>query len=146
MAMSNRTPREQETRLNVERKKAWSPPSLLPRVKEDPNYGYRWLRKTLGGKQDDQNMLSKQEEGWELVERAEHPELQTSGRTSGTVETGGLVLAKMPKEFVDQRNEYYRNFTEAQTAAVDSNLMKENDPRMPLFSDRKSTTTRGTRG
>ena len=144
--MSNRTSREQTTRLNVERKKAWSPPSLLPRVNKDPNYGYRWLRKTLGGMQDDQNMIAKQEEGRELVERAEHPELQTSGRTSGTVETGGLVLAKMPIEFVEQRNDYYRNFTTAQAEAVDSNLMKENDPRMPLFSDRRSTTSRGTKG
>jgi hypothetical protein len=56
------------------------------------------------------------------------------------------MLHKMPKEFVDQRNAYYDKFTRDQTASVDSTLMKENDPRMPLFSERKSTTSRGTRG
>jgi hypothetical protein len=28
-------------------------------------------------------------------------------------------------------------------ASVDNSFMKNNDPRMPLFADRKSSTTRG---
>jgi hypothetical protein len=88
-------------------------------------------------------MMSKQEEGWETVRREDHLELQTPGRAAGLVEVGGLVLAKTPQEFVDQRNSYFRQQTDAQTAAVDANLMRENDPRMPLFSERKSTTSRG---
>jgi hypothetical protein len=87
-------------------------------------------------------MMSKQEEGWETVRREDHSELQTPGKTGGLVEIGGLVLCKTPQEFVDQRNAHYRNITEVQAAAVDANLMKDNDPRMPLFSERKSTTSR----
>jgi hypothetical protein len=144
--MSERTPRDQTTRTNFERKKSWTPPSTLPNVRKEDGYAYRWLRKSILGKDDDQNMMSKQDEGWEMVRREDHPELHTSGKTAGLVEIGGLVLAKTPREFVDQRNSYFRQQTEAQTAAVDANLMRENDPRMPLFSERKSTTSRGTRG
>jgi len=51
----------------------------------------------------------------------------------------------MPQEMVDQRNEYYRDKARAQEQAVDNNLMRQNDPRMPLFSDKKSTTSKGKR-
>lgn len=140
--MADRTPRDQETRATFERKKSWTPPSTLPKVNKDDGYAYRWIRKSIGGKADDQNMMAKQEEGWETVRREDHPELQTPGKTNGLVEIGGLVLCKTPQEFVDQRNDHYRRITETQSASVDANLMKENDPRMPLFSERKSTTSR----
>ena len=144
--MSDRTPRELETRTNTERKRTWSPPSLLPNPRPEDGYGFRYVRKSMMGQEDETNMLSKQEEGWVPVRREDHPELQTSGKTTGLVEIGGLVLCKMPSEMIDQRNAYYRRITDAQTASVDSNLMKENDPRMPLFSERKSTSSRGRRG
>ena len=143
--MSDRTPREQQTRQFSERKKAWTPPSLLPTPQAREGVRHRWIRKSILGQPDDRNMVSKQEEGWVPVAREEYPELQVMGRDSGLVEIGGLVLCSTPQEFVDQRNDYYRKHTEAQTAAVDANLMKENDPRMPLFSERKSTTTKGRR-
>ncbi len=143
--MSDRTPREQQTRLFSERKKAWTPPSLLPTPQPREGLKHRWIRKSILGQADDRNMVSKQEEGWTPITREEYPELQVMGRDSGLVEIGGLVLCSTPEEFVEQRNNYYRQQTEAQTAAVDANLMKENDPRMPLFSERKSTTTKGRR-
>lgn len=143
--MSDRTPRDLETRLNTERKKTWSPPSLLPNPKREDGMSYRCVRKSVLGQIDDRNMVSKQDEGWVPIKREDHPELQHSGKTSGLVEMGGLVLSKMPSDMVGQRNDYYRKKTDDQTAAVDANLMRENDPRMPLFSERKSTTTRGKR-
>ena len=76
----------------------------------------------------------------------DHPELQTYGKVVGNVEIGGLMLCKAPQEMMDQRNAYYEKMTHDQAAAVDATLMRENDPRMPMFSERKSTTTRGTRG
>ena len=143
--MVDRTPREQETRATYERKRSWTPPSLLPTPNKEEGFSYRWIRKSLLGQVDDRNMMAKQDEGWVPIKREDHPELQHSGKTNGLVEIGGLVLCKTPTEFVEQRNDYYRKQTDAQTAAVDSNLMKENDPRMPLFSERKSTTSRGRR-
>ena len=46
-------------------------------------------------------------------------------------------------EFVEQRNEYYLKQTEAQTEAVDNAFMRQSDARMPLFNERKSSTTFG---
>jgi len=143
--MADRTPRDQETREQGIRKRAWPPPSLLPNPKREEGYSYRWIRKSILGQADDRNMMSKQDEGWIPVKREDHSELQYHGKTTGLVEIGGLVLCKTPEEFVEQRTDYVRNQTDAQTRAVDANLMKENDPRMPLFSERKSTTSRGRR-
>lgn len=144
--MSDRTPRELETRATTERKRSWTPPSLLPTPNARDGMAYRYIRKSTLGIMDDRNMMAKQDEGWVPVKREDHPELQYAGRDSGVVEIGGLVLCETPTEFVEQRNDYYRKQTQAQTDAVDNNLMKENDPRMPLFSERKSTTSRGRKG
>ena len=46
-------------------------------------------------------------------------------------------------EFTEQRNSYYRNQAEAQMQSVDNTYMRENDPRMPMFKERKSTVTFG---
>ena len=59
------------------------------------------------------------------------------------IEIGGLLLCKTPVEFVKQRRDYYAKQTSAQTEAVDNNLMRQNDPRMPLFKERKSSTSFG---
>lgn len=143
--MADRTPRELDTREQGARKRAWSPPSMLPNPRQEDGYSYRWIRKSILGQSDDRNMMSKQDEGWVPVKREDHVEMQYPGKSTGLVEIGGLVLCKTPSEFVEQRNDWVRNQTDAQTRAVDANLMRENDPRMPLFSERKSTTSRGRR-
>ena len=51
--------------------------------------------------------------------------------------------AGMPTEMMDQRREHFRKITANQMDAVDNNLMRENDPRMPIFNDRKSNVTFG---
>ena len=54
------------------------------------------------------------------------------------------MLCKAPAELVDERTQYYADQTRAQIESVDNNLMRENDPRMPLFSDRQSKVTFGS--
>lgn len=139
--MSNRTPRELETRQNTV--KRWTPPSLLPDPYKETDYAYRWIRTSTLGQPDERNVSSKRTQGWEPIKLEDHPELQTYGKLVGNVEIGGLMLCKAPQEMVDQRNAYYDKMTHDQAAAVDATLMRENDPRMPLFSERKSTTSRG---
>jgi hypothetical protein len=56
---------------------------------------------------------------------------------------GGLMLCKTPVEFVEERNAFYRDQASAQITSVDNNLMRENDPRMPLFKERKTQVTFG---
>jgi hypothetical protein len=64
-------------------------------------------------------------------------------RYAGNIEIGGLLLCKTPKDFVKQRNDFYARQTQAQTEAVDNSLMRQSDPRMPLFKERKSATSFG---
>ena len=143
----NRTPRDMNTREAASRPKSWQPPSLLPDINKEPGYGYRYVRVSTMGQPDVNNISSKLREGWEPVKASEHPEAFTmsdpNSRFKDAIETGGLVLCKTPQEFVDQRTAYYTNQTEAQNQSVDNNFMRESDPRMPLFKDKKSTVSFG---
>jgi hypothetical protein len=56
---------------------------------------------------------------------------------------GGLMLCKAPVELVAERTSYYSQQADSQIESVDNNLMRENDPRMPLFHDRKSSVSFG---
>jgi hypothetical protein len=81
------------------------------------------------------------------VKAEDHPEMQIfsdpQSRFKDNVEVGGLVLCKAPQEMVDQRNEWYDQQAKSQMDAVDNTLMKTNDPRMPLFNERKSSVSFG---
>ena len=146
--MDKRLDRDLEIREETQpRKREWAPPSLLPEFKKQPGWAYRWIRISLANDADNLNVSSKMREGWEPVKHSEHPEIQlpasADSRFKDSVEVGGLLLCKMPQEMVDQRNAYYRQKAEGQAKAVDNSFMKENDPRMPLFSDKKSTSSFG---
>jgi hypothetical protein len=69
--------------------------------------------------------------------------LDPTSRFKDNIEIGGLLLCKAPEEFVEQRSAHYQGQTHAQTEAVDNNLMRQSDPRMPLFKERKSSTSFG---
>ena len=145
---NSRKSREAVTRDETEvRKKQWEPRSTLPEIKHEAGWAYRWIRVSLANEPDNLNVSSRMREGWEPVKHSEHPEVSIpadpNSRFKDGIEVGGLLLCKMPQEMVDQRNEYFAEKARAQEKAVDNNLMKENDPRMPLFSERKSTTSFG---
>jgi hypothetical protein len=69
--------------------------------------------------------------------------MDPNSRFKDNIEIGGLLLCKTPTELVNQRNEHYQNLTDSQTRAVDNSFMRQNDPRMPLFNERKSTVSFG---
>jgi hypothetical protein len=56
------------------------------------------------------------------------------------------MACKAPKELADERNEYYESQTKSQMQSVDNNLMRENDPRMPLFNERTTKVTNFGKG
>lgn len=143
MAEQNRQPRDLASRASVERPKQWMPPELLPSPNPEPGYEFRWIRVSTLGTADPMNISSKLREGWEPVKASEHPEIQLmnigeKSRFPDSIEIGGLILCKTPSEFVDQRNGYYQKQTDSQMQSVDNNFMRENDPRMPLFKERRS--------
>jgi len=99
------------------------------------------------GHVDATNVSSKLREGWEPVRAEDHPEITMvtveNERFKDNVVIGGLMLCKAPKELAQERNDYYEQQTEAQIVSVDNSLMRENDPRMPLFNERKTKVTFG---
>ena len=139
--------REMDTREITERPKQWMPAELLPEPDKQAGYSYRWIRVSTLGTQDPRNLSAKLREGWEPVTIEEQPKFQllvdANSRYKDNIEIGGLLLCKTPTDMVDQRNKYYKGQTQAQTEAVDNNLMRQSDPRMPLFQERKSTTSFG---
>jgi hypothetical protein len=145
----NRTPREISNRQQTERPKQWTPPELLPEPDKQDGYAYRWIRVSTLNSADPRNLSAKLREGWEPVKVEEQPKflllVDPTSRFKDNIEVGGLLLCKTPKEFVDQRNAHYAKSTQEQTEAVDNNLMRQSDPRMPLFKESKSTSTFGNK-
>lgn len=143
----NRLARELESRSTVERPKAWMPASALPEPDKQPGYAYRWIRVASQGQADPKNTSSKMREGWEPVRIEEQPKFQMltdpNSRFKDNIEVAGLLLCKIPVEFMEQRKAYYAKATKDNMEAVDNTFMRENDPRMPLFKERSSKTSFG---
>lgn len=129
------------------RKYQWKPADALPMPVAPPGMRYRYIRKSIGAYQDVQNFGRAMREGWVPVPLKDHPEMEASvdptSKNSGNIEIGALVLCKIPMEVVESRNKYFEDFNGRQMQAVDNNLMRENDPRMPLFNDRESKVSFG---
>ena len=143
----NRKPREIETRQQTVRPEAWKPPELLPEPDKQAGFAYRWIRVSTLNNADPRNLSAKLREGWEPVRAEEQPKFQLlidpNSRFKDNIEIGGLLLCKTPDEFVRQRNEYYKIQGDQQMEAVDNTLMRQSDPRMPLFNERKTTSSFG---
>ena len=141
----NRINREQTTRETTTRKKSWRRPETLPAPQEEDGYGFRWIRVATQGQVDATNVSSKLREGWEPVKAVDHPEITVVNveqeKFKDNIVIGGLMLCKAPKELIEERTDYYNQQNTSQIQSVDNNLIRENDPRMPLFSDRKTKVT-----
>ena len=140
---TNRLDRSTDNREFSERPKQWMPPELLPEPDKQTGYAYRWIRVSTLNTADPRNLSAKLREGWEPCRIEEQPKFQLlvdpNSRYKDNIEIGGLLLCKTPVEFVDQRNTYYSDQADAQMKAVENTLMRQNDPRMPLFNEGKVT-------
>jgi len=143
----NRIAREQETREQGVRKRSWELPNVLPTPHPEPGYEFHWVRISIRGEIDPRNISLKLQEGWEPVKASAHPEIFVAGVENDTfkdnIVIGGLMLCKTPTEFVRDRNAFFNSQAADQMKTVDNNLMRENDPRMPLFNERKTKVTFG---
>ena len=143
----NRLAREVESRESTQRKQQWTPPQTLPEPEPQAGWVFRWIRTSIMGVADPSNTSAKFREGWEPVKAEDQPKLMMqadpNSRYKGNIEIGGLLLCKAPEELMKQRDDYYNNQAKAQIQSVDNNFMRLNDERMPLFNERKSTTSFG---
>ena len=143
----SRLQREIENRASQERPKQWQQAELLPEPDKAPGFAYRWIRIATLNEADPRNLSAKLREGWEVVSVEEQPKFQLlvdpNSRYKNSIEIGGLLLCKTPSEFVDQRNAHFSKMTQSQTDAVDNSFMRQSDARMPLFQERKSSSSFG---
>lgn len=140
--MVDRTPRDVVTREKTARQ-VYVPPSHLPDPIPQPGKKFRWVATQLLGQSLATNVSTRMREGWQPVRAEDHPELMLPANATGNIEIGGLMLCSAPEELMASRNAYYNNQAERQMETVDNNLMRQSDPRMPIFTDRKSSTSFG---
>ena len=125
----DRTPRASKTRAVKTQRKPWSPPSLLDAPDPPEGFVHRWIRSEVRGFDDRKNVSARMREGWELVRKEEYPEFEAPTVDSGTYEgvfgVGGLLLARIRIEIVEERKDYFGKMSSDAMTAVDNDLMKE---------------------
>ena len=152
-----RTSRSADTREKDNRPKIWKMPSALEIPEEAAEQAksqgitYRWVRESVLGQDDKTNVSKRFREGFVPVKPEELPgfhDLPTvdDGRHAGIIGVGGLILCKIDKEIADQRNEYFEQQTQNQMTAVENDLMREENPSMPITTNRSSKVTFGGSG
>jgi hypothetical protein len=143
----NRVAREHEDRTAVKRPESWAPASGLPEPERQSGYAYRWIRVAALEQPDGKNVSAKFREGWEPVRVEEQPKLRflsdPNSRFKDNIEIGGLLLCKIPSDFMGQRRQHFAGKNRDQINSVDNNFMRENDARMPLFQEKRSSTSFG---
>jgi hypothetical protein len=148
MEKEKNTSRASQTREKSERPKVWVPPSSLDAPPAPDGFRYRWIRAEVTGFQDTKNITGRIREGYELVRAEEvenasdYPVLE-EGKYKGVIGVGGLLLAKVPIEIAKQRMEYMTGKHQERDQAVNNDLMKEQDQRMPINVERQSRVTFG---
>ncbi len=128
-------------------KKVWTPPSALDAPPAPTGFRHRWIRAESIGFQDTKNISGRIRSGYELVRSDEYPDsdypMVEDGKYKGVIGVGGLVLARVPEEIAQQRQDYYANQHKEKVEAMDNDLMKEEHPSMPIDIDRQSRVTFG---
>jgi hypothetical protein len=126
----DRSSRASKTRTAKPRRKPWAPPSLLDAPDPPQGYVHRWIRSEVRGFDDRKNVSARMREGWELVRKEEYPEFEAptidDGKYEGVFGVGGLLLARIPVEVVEERRQYFGQQNADAMQAVDNDLFKEN--------------------
>ena len=142
-----KTSRASETRDKVKKPVTWAPPSSLDAPPAPNGYRHRWIRVETLGFDDTKNVSGKMREGWELVRADQYPEsnypTMTTGKYSGVIGVGGLVLARIPEEIAASREVYYKQQTKDRDDAVNNDILKEQHPSMPINQERQTRVTFG---
>ena len=98
---------------------------------------------------DTKNISARLREGYELVRKDEYPDFEApvveSGKYEGVIGTGGLLLARIPLETVEERRQYFAGKSHDQMQAVDYDMMRENAHSTMTIAkpDRQSRVTFG---
>lgn len=144
---NEKTSRAAVTRSKTERPKVYKPPSSLDAPPAPDGFRHRWIRAESVGFQDSKNIFGRLREGYELVRADEYKDsdypVVTDGKYAGVIGVGGLLLARIPEELANARSSYQKTLSEGQDEAIENDLLKDQDKRMPIKVDRSSKHTFG---
>ncbi len=144
---NEKTSRAAVTRSKTERPKVYKPPSSLDAPPAPDGFRHRWIRAESVGFQDSKNIFGRLREGYELVRADEYKDsdypIVNEGKYAGVIGVGGLLLARIPEELAKSRSEYQKQLSEGQDEAIENDLLKDQDKRMPIKVDRSSKHTFG---
>ena len=147
MTKDKKTSRAAETRTKTERPKEYKPPSSLDAPPAPDGFRHRWIRAESLGFNDQKNIHGRLRSGYELVRADEYKDsdypIVTDGKYAGVIGVGGLLLARIPEELAQARVDYQMKLTEGQDESVETDLLKDQDKRMPIKVDRHSKQTFG---
>ena len=143
----NKTSRAAVTRSKTERPKEYKPPSSLDAPPAPDGFRHRWIRAESLGFNDTKNIHGRLRSGYELVRADEYDSQEyptvLDGKYAGVIGVGGLLLARIPEELAQARMDYQRRQTEGQDESVETDLLRDQDKRMPIKIDRNSKHTFG---
>jgi hypothetical protein len=141
----SRETRSAKTRDKQTRRKTWRPPSMLDAPPPPEGFHHRWIRAEMANSPDKLNMSKRMREGFELVRSSEYPGFDAptidDGKHAGVISVGGMMLARIPKETMEERRDYYKKRTKSQMQAIDNELMANSNPTMPILAPHRKSTT-----
>ena len=139
--------RESKTREKTSRRKPWAPPTSLDAPPAPSGFKHRWIRAEVVGQLDNKNVSARLREGWEFVRADEYPSEEwpqlDSGKYEGVIAVGGLMLARIPEEIVEERNAYFHQLTKDKDEAIANDPLKDQHPSMPISSERSTRVSFG---
>ena len=145
----NKTSRAAVTRTKTERPKEYKPPSSLDAPAAPDGFRHRWIRAESMGFNDTKNIHGRLRSGYELVRADEYDSEEypvvVDGKHAGVIGVGGLLLARIPEELAQQRMDYQKRQTDGQDEAVESDLLRDQDNRMPMKFERSSKNFGGSK-
>jgi hypothetical protein len=137
------------TRSKTERPREYKPPSSLDAPTAPDGFRHRWIRAESMGFNDTKNIHGRLRSGYELVRADEYDAdsypVVMDGKYAGVIGVGGLLLARIPEELAQSRVDYQKRQTEGQDEAVENDLLKDQDKRMPMKFERSSKNFGGTK-
>ena len=147
MIKDKKTSRAAATRTKTERPKEYKPPSSLDAPPAPDGFRHRWIRAESLGFNDTKNIHGRMRSGYELVRADEYKDSDypviLDGKYAGVIGVGGLLLARIPEELAKARVDYQKRLTEREDESVETDLLRDQDKRMPIKIDRHSKQTFG---
>ena len=136
-------------RSKTERPKEYKPPSSLDAPPAPDGFRHRWIRAESMGFNDTKSIHGRLRSGYELVRADEYDSEQypvvMDGKYAGVIGVGGLLLARIPEELAQSRVAYQQRQTEGQNEALENDLLKDQDKRMPMKYEHSSKNFGGTK-